>query len=548
MEGMVTEAERQAGGVRALWGPVAGPAALVVLVGVALLVGAILLLTGGTFSYVLDDAYIHLAVAENLAWHGHYGTSLGVVANPCSSLIWPFLLVSLQWLGLGAWGPLVLNLLAGLALVVALARIAGRVLPACGWRDQAWLTILLLLPTNVFGLMLTGLEHTLQVALVAWTVALLADWGARPAGVAPPRALLVVLVLGPLVRYENLAVSLPLLGLLAVAAPGRRAAWLAVGALALILAGSAAAWTALGLDPLPASIRAKSLPLVEQEIPGWAGRALAKNLNYRQLAIATLALPLALFVVLSPARPRPERLWAVALGAAVCGHLVFGEWGGFFRYEVYVVVFAMLSALIWLRRSVEPAWGSAPWAARAAWAAAAVVVAVPALSGWLRLAPSARSIFEQQHQMHRFAVEHWQERIAVNDLGWVAWRNPQRVLDLWGLGSPDVLKVRQAARRNPDKDQWEDWMGGVMTAHATEVAMIYEKWFPERPRDWILVGELHLSGAKHTPHQPVVAFYAVSPQAADRLRSALPAWVDRLPSGVRWHFNTVPIAPVTPPD
>lgn len=518
-------------------GPVAGPAALVVLGGVAVLVAAILLLTGGMFSYVLDDAYIHLAVAENLVRHGHFGTSLETLSNPCSSLLWPFLLVPFVAVGLGGWAPLILNVVAALALVVALARIAALVLPGRQVLDAAWLTLLLLLPANVFGLIFTGLEHTLQVALVAWTVALLAQWAAAPEGSAPPRALLVVLVLGPLMRYENLAVSLPLLGLLAVAAPGRRAAWVALGVLGAVLGTFTLAWMAAGMDPVPASIRAKSLPLVEQEIPGWAGRALAKNLNYRQLALASLALPLAAFVLLARGRRRTERLWAVALAAAVCGHLLLGERGGFFRYEVYVVMLALLSALVWLRHTLARAVEAEPWAMRAALGAAAIVLAVPALNGWARIPASGLSIYQQQFQMHRFAVDHWREPIAVNDLGWVAWRNPHPVLDLWGLGSPAALDVRLAARRNPDPDSWEDWMGGVMAEHGTEIALIYDRWFPERPDAWILVGELHLGVTRGTPHQPVVAFYAVSEAAAERLRAALPPWIETLPRGVRFTWN-----------
>jgi hypothetical protein len=52
---------------------------------------AIVLLNGGHFTYALDDAYIHLALARNIA-HGHYGVNAGEFAAPASSALWPFLL------------------------------------------------------------------------------------------------------------------------------------------------------------------------------------------------------------------------------------------------------------------------------------------------------------------------------------------------------------------------------------------------------------------------------------------------------------------------
>jgi len=48
---------------------------------------AILVLNKGTFTYTLDDPYIHLAVAEQIA-SGHYGINSTEFSAPCSSAIW----------------------------------------------------------------------------------------------------------------------------------------------------------------------------------------------------------------------------------------------------------------------------------------------------------------------------------------------------------------------------------------------------------------------------------------------------------------------------
>src|SRR5581483_7242562 len=60
-----------------------------VLVGFELV--AIMALNHGMLVYTLDDAYIHLALAERILG-GTYGINLHEVAAPASSILWPFLL------------------------------------------------------------------------------------------------------------------------------------------------------------------------------------------------------------------------------------------------------------------------------------------------------------------------------------------------------------------------------------------------------------------------------------------------------------------------
>src|SRR5438128_9800887 len=65
--------------------------ALSLLLLVAALVGATLALTGGRLIYSLDDAYIELSLAWNIA-QGHYGINAADVSSPSSSILYPFLL------------------------------------------------------------------------------------------------------------------------------------------------------------------------------------------------------------------------------------------------------------------------------------------------------------------------------------------------------------------------------------------------------------------------------------------------------------------------
>lgn len=74
---------------------------------------AIVWLNEGLFIYALDDTYIHLAMAENIArWH--YGINLETYVAASSSILWPFLLALFQgW----EYAPLLINILSGGAIV-----------------------------------------------------------------------------------------------------------------------------------------------------------------------------------------------------------------------------------------------------------------------------------------------------------------------------------------------------------------------------------------------------------------------------------------------
>jgi hypothetical protein len=49
------------------------------------------------------------------------------------------------------------------------------------------------------------------------------------------------------------------------------------------------------------------------------------------------------------------------------------------------------------------------------------------VKGTLETPLAGRGVYEQQYQMHRFAVEFYKRPVAVNDLGWVSYRNPNYV-------------------------------------------------------------------------------------------------------------------------
>ncbi|MFM7180988.1 MAG: hypothetical protein ACKO2G_05940 [Verrucomicrobiales bacterium] len=482
---------------------------------------AILALNNGRFIYTLDDPYIHLAVAENLARAGHYGVNTTEVSSPCSSALWPFLLVPFAGLPIFEFVPLFLNITAGFAtaiLVLGRVRkwISAERSDLKGQILRAAVVGGFLLGTNIIGLVFTGMEHSLQVLLALMAVeGMLRITEGNPPGVWFAAAL----ILGPWIRYENMAITAPSLAFCFLL--GHRRLTFTAGftlCAGLLLFGFYL--TRLGLDPLPSSVAAKSTLAGDSTAMGLLTN-LKNSLEFGRGMLVAIATSLLVGFGLAWRGPKHWRWFCVSLATAGFLHLIAGAYGWLHRYEIYI-----LAALALSLASVVAAFlnvsGFSP-SRRLGWLVLPLlpVIGFPYLTGLLNLPLAANNIYEQQFQMHCFATNHWKKPVAVNDLGWVAFRNPDHVLDLWGLASPAALKARLA-------DADPAWMEALANDQNVEVVMIYRDWFPKLPKDWREVAVLRLS-RKSIISGPKVTFYATKPESIPAIQRSLLSFQNDLP-------------------
>ncbi len=497
---------------------------IVVLWGLlALELAAALFLCEGRLMYTLDDPYIHLALAENLA-DGHIGLNGTEPSAPSSSILWPFLLAPFSGLAWVEWVPLVLNLLFATATLWLVQRAIDEALePGDDPRLRGAVTLftLLAIPAlNLVGLVFTGMEHSLQVL----TAVLLMRELARAVRGSPARTwLLAAIVLGPLVRYENGALSVA--ALLWLWWNGERGlAVVTTVVLGLFVGAYSALLVSLGLYPLPSSVLAKSAAagsgVLEPVLYG-----IYQNLSSTPGLLMSLALVAVVATVTRRGRTSAERRFALALGCALFLHLLVGRFGWYGRYEIYVWAAMLLGCLfLWrapLRRLLEQQ------SLLRTGALAVLLVALGARDYVIILgsnAFAAQNVYRQHYQLGRLAKEVVRGPVAVNDLGWVAFQNDEYVLDLWGLASSEALEARV-------EHEDSGWVAPLAAQHGVRCAFLYEDWFPGLPESWIRVGELRMAGPRVTPADDVVALYALDPERAASLREELRAFRSTLPAG-----------------
>ena len=475
----------------------------------------------GHFTYALDDPYIHLALSDSLA-HGHYGINLGEASSPASSLLWPFLLVPFARFSWFVYVPLALNLLAGAGAAI-LAGVAVARWPLGPQAQSPRLELLrrllsvvgLIFIGNLCGLTLIGMEHTLQVLLAgagAW--AILACLRGEPI----PLACVIAVAFGPMVRYENMGISLAV----AIALVGQqkvRRAVLLLAASILPLIGFSLFLHHLGLPFLPTSV------LVKSRVPGAEGFLqhgyllvqddLLQTLTERhRMIVAILFVTLAGIAWNERERVRRFALWGATAAAGL--HLMVGRFHWFHRYEVYVVFF---SALVVLHVLHERPRGVLGW-----YAFGLLGCSYLYLQAFHDAPISCNQVYRQEYQMHRFVDDFYTGNVAVNDLGLVSFHRPPGtyVLDLWGLASVEAARERNKTTA---------WLDTTVRAHNVGLVMIYQGWFSPPPADWTYIGQLCLPDTPLALGGSCVSFYGTPATSVDDLRDHFDDFVNTLPHG-----------------
>jgi len=456
-----------------------------------LLVAQVQLIFG--VGYSLDDPYIHLALARQIL-HGHYGINPGEISAPSSSVLWPFLLAPFSFTRLVEFLPLVINLGALTVTVWWLVRWLEDYMPSW-WALVATMGFAFAL--NLYGLVLSGMENSLQVALtIVVAISLLRARFGWPFWVA--------VTLLPLIRYEGLAISLPALAWLFLTSQHRGKAVVSGAVIVAVVGGFSLFLYTHGVGFLPASVMARNGLRMLQEVRGWD--AILDHIEHQAVFVAFAVLAAGL--MLREGRPGAA-LMLIAVPTAL--HLLFGQYGRFGRYHIYYAAWVSLFLFAaWMRAGfgrLVPV--NAALVAAFAWASIDPMIAT------LTTPTGSRNTFDQQRQMAIIARDYLDEPVAVTDLGVVAFLGRHYVLDLGGLASYEAL-LAQGDRRT------DLWVRRLMDEHKVEHAMVYDSW--TKPANWIHVGTLTLPLPWTTSGDDHVVFYSTSPEAAARLRKALIAY------------------------
>ncbi|HEU5319534.1 MAG TPA: hypothetical protein VFX28_01940, partial [Methylomirabilota bacterium] len=422
----------------------------------------------GGAGFPLDDSWIHLHFARNLAEGAGFSYNPGVPVAGSTAPLWTLLLAAGAAL---AGASLAMAKTLGVAAALGAALLLRRAAVAWGAPPAAALVAGVALPWTAamaWGA-LSGMEVTLAALLVA--AALLAHARAHAWWTALWASLAV------LARPE----AVLLLPLLAFARPPgwRRAAVMAAVAAAALAPAVAFSYATVGA-PYPATAAAKveggllGLLAGLREPAGHTlvGRPWQFTTEWaRWLATTHWLLPLALPFALPLAWVRAGRalgLPALALVAHPLGMALLAPYRGpgfqEGRYSTHLLPVALLVLAV--------AAGGLPERARrgalALWLALALV-ALPAAAD--RYAWGVQNINAMQVHLGRWIDAHLPRRatLAVNDIGAIAYVSRRPIVDLMGLVTPAIIPYRR---------QGEDGIVRYLASVCPDYVVIFPSWFP----------------------------------------------------------------------
>jgi hypothetical protein len=512
---------------------------LLFLLFVALVFRQIKSLDEGHFVFALDDPYIHLALSEQIA-HGHYGINPREPSSPSSSILWPLLLAPLARYGFQLYMPLVLNTLFGLAAVLMIAFAVGRWPPHSAhqgsfvWWMKLLTIVLLMFVANLVSLTFIGMEHVLQVLVsIACAVGLAFAWDERRI----PRWCIAAAAIAPMVRYEDLSLTLAVSLVLAATKQMKKAAALLIaGALPLVLFGLFLRH--LGLPMLPTSVLVKGSIGLENAGPlGKTYELLRANYHAAldesaRWPVLALGVILGCFLIKERNPGRRAVLFAGVMVAAL--QMAIGRFGWFNRYEVYALIFL---ALLYFRcvsspriTAISPSDGVPIPIQYGTVVLVLFYLATPYIAATTQTAMASREIYRQQFQMHRFINDYYGKDVAMNDIGMASYRRPAGIyiLDLVGLAS---LEAETATDRSPA------WLQVIVDRRHIALAILYPEWF-RIPSAWTPLGRMCDVELNHkVTAERCVVFYSTSPGSATEIHADLARFVPNLPPGVTFEFD-----------
>lgn len=489
----------------------------------------------GVFVYSLDDAYIHLAIVENLL-KGHYGVNFHEYSAASSSIIWPFLLVPFL---ANEYSPLFLNLIFSILSIFTLTKIFERTFKNLQRSTKllfiSSFTTMFVLVTNLIAILFLGMEHSLQITVTLLIVlGLIVEYEENRL----PRWFLFTLFLAPLVRYENMAICLPV-GLYLFVNGYKKQMFILFSGIVTSLAAFSVFLYSLDLGFLPSSILAKSSTMKALEYSNKYLQQLSKNVRHKTALLLFVNCLFFSFHILMSKVPKrfkdKKNQMALTVIVACLVHIIFGRFSAKQRYEAYIISYAMVLLVYFLgpvlsrffqeKKSILFALGFLLIANTSLLFVSKKMIHLTATT-----ALGCNNIYEQQYQMHRFVTEYYKKPVGINDLGYVSYKNPNYVLDFAGLASLKALKFRF---EKPDSK----WMKRLADKKNVELVMIYPAWFKKLPQSWKKVGVLHLGRDKASPFSSKVHFYATDEEAYVEIASLVKDFKKTLPGKSRFVFT-----------
>ena len=488
-----------------------------------------LFLTDFEWVYPLDDAYIHLSIAKNIALNGAWGLTPGEFQFSSSSPLFTAGIAAGMWvLGNHLWIPLFFNTGICFGFWIWLRR-----------RFSAWSIgwcSLLFLAGPVPLLVLLGMEHVLHCWLASMLI-----WYAVEAMVENRTLtwrLMLLAILASSVRYESLfLVGSLCAGLMLKQRFVEAGKLLLAGIVPILVIGIISSLLDGTFLPLPIWLKGHAPGVSVIEWARWVLQAIRRLYENPFLLLLLLGLLWLACKTISQSGKASILLayFSLILVSSLLLHLFFAEVGGY-RYEAYLVI----AGLFCLAKGIEHidwlGWKQMRipqrWIAGTGISLFLLPFIIRAGFFYVNYPLSTQNIYHQQIMMSNFVKRYDPTAsLAANDIGAISYFSDIQLTDLLGIGDQTV------ARHRKSNTYTMEVVDSLAKERNIRLAVLHEEWVGKYlPESWVLIASWTISENFICAFDRI-SWYAVQPEERMLLRQHLQEFESQLPASVLVEYH-----------
>ncbi|PIF43332.1 4-amino-4-deoxy-L-arabinose transferase-like glycosyltransferase [Chryseobacterium sp. 52] len=492
----------------------------------------ILLMLSGTennFTYILDDAYIHLAMAKNYALHGVWGVTEYTFSSSSSSPFFTFVLSGLiSVFGNNQLIPLFFNFGCAFLAVYLLNRYYSDFFKEN--RSIVLASVFTLLFASVHLLIFSGMEHVLQVLVVIINIYCFEKWRAFDFKNSSYTVgfYLTIALLG-LIRFESIFYFAALAFVFLLLRKFKHSALLLMFGFVPILVFGYFTYQKTGYF-FPNSVIVKGTKF------DVSGNYLLqiKNIFLNKIVLkpyfyvaGLLPLCFVSFLIFKDYKNKlsfremiANNFLLIALTINLFIQGAFGQFTNFFRYEAYLLTaFAMViipriknlfdNRNFLLKQSRVPVLLTL---------LTCMLLILKMAVGSMLIVIGSRNIYEQQVQSSEFLKKYYNSsKVIANDIGAICYFTDIHLLDVAGLGSKEMVPFK--VKKKGLDDKFEHFLTQYSVQNHYQLAIIYEAWLEgHTPKNWKKVAVLEVKGLNAVLGLKQVTIYSIDPKIHSSLQ------------------------------
>lgn len=513
----------------------------ILIINIILLLGAILFSSMGVihllgeYIYPLDDTYIHLSIAKNFALDGVWGITKYKYSSTTSSPFFTLLLsIMIKIFGNNQYIPIFINALGSIGIIYYIHKFFSQ----SDTKVYAASVILVIWLMPMYLMILMGMEHILHTLFMIMFFMQLDKYSNSSKGFI---TLCLYAIIATGLRYESLFfIFFACVYLFFIRRKFAESIILGLVSISpVIIYGFVSIYQ--GAYFLPNSLILKGN--TSNGINSFLIRILSNG--YRAISILPLVVFLIIFILKKWRENRQNhqsiidffdkyRIQVIIfLGFGI--HLCFANFGWLVRYEAYLLVLLVLA----IKPMLELLFSTEYKILKFVFILLLIVPAKIRLVDTLKFQKIAsKNIFDQHIQMAKFLQNYYNgSKIVANDIGAITYFTNIHLLDIYGLGSEEIVEIRKKDQGKFDNQNKEltQFVKDYSDKEKYDIAIVYDEWIT-MPDSFIKVGEWTIKNG-YIVGGNTVSFYAIGKDKKQKLIDDLKKYEKHLPKDVIYTYK-----------